>query len=182
MFDRNKMRKRLKELRLVEGEELPASIGYLLGLIESTADEETRFELYGLLSNEYARLGMRAEATMAMENCAREFSQDPVSWIALAEHLIFIDNNYAAAKEVVQTAISKAKESGHFLRHAYNNLARVARNLEDYKLLEETLVTLTRIKTMPGRGDVAFEKDFLEGLPKGVVEPSILRKYLKNCK
>ena len=184
MVNSAQIREKLTELRAdaVQNAGTPKTIIYLQSLILTTDDKDDRFDLAGLLCMEFTRYNMHSDATRTLENLAREFSDDPVAWIGLAEHLIFGEEDYDRALTVSRIAIECARNAGRFVRDAYQNLARAARGIGDYDLLEDTLVSLLRIRTLSRRGDVVPEDDFIKDLPEGAIDPKVLNRYSKLVK
>lgn len=165
--------------------ETPPSIEYLVKSLEAVDefdDKDDVFDLYGNLCMEYIKYKMFDKALHLFHDRTNVFKENPIAWISLAEHLIFFEKDYAEAKRISKIAVNVSKEKGQFIRHAYNNLARSARGVEDYKLLENTLSDIMKIHTLPGRGDIGFETDFLSDLPKGVVDEKLLSNYYELAK
>lgn len=179
------LRKEVKRLRIAYQENpgryvKPPSIEYLEDLLKTTGaceDDYDVFDLYGSLCMEYIKYKMYANALEILETRAKRYKDNPISWISLAEHLNFFEKNYSEAKRISLIAIQVAKQNGKFLRYAYNNLARAARNLGDYELLESSISEIIKIRTLPGRGDIDYEEDFITDLPDGVIDKELLAEY-----
>lgn len=192
MLDSEKIREKIKNLRAEykldkDKYSYPPSLEYLENLLKDVKESENEdvnniFDLYGTLSMEYVRYKMNDKALKILKDRIDAYRDNPLSWIALAEHLIFFEENYQEAKKVSEMAIQVAKEKGKFIRHAYNNLARSSRKLADYSLLENTIKEIMKIRTLPGRGDIGYEVDFLEDLPLGVLDKNLVNEYMKLAK
>ncbi|MFK8067413.1 MAG: hypothetical protein AB8D52_04135 [Gammaproteobacteria bacterium] len=129
----------------------PLSIKYLEEKLSNTDDQYEKVEFFRLLSMEYVRYGLNGKATEVYMLRCELFPEDPLSWIALAEHNIWYEENYIDAKVAAEIAIKKANANGKFIRHAYNNLARAAKGQKDYDLLEKTLKKLLTIQNKWGQ-------------------------------
>jgi len=155
----------------------PKSVEYLEELLGDLSDEADYIALATLLESEYSFHGMLEEnERLYLEQIARQPSE-PMPSISFATFLLFEANRPEDAALVIEDAIAKATAAKRFLRHAYNTAARVFKRLERYPELETILTQLTELSSVHSSPDVAYEEDFLVGLPEGSVSAKVVSNY-----
>jgi len=174
---KRKLAKLRAEYRAGQDNEDPPSIKFLRSLRTESLEDSEFIVLTTLLESECSRFGLLDECESLKRQMVARFPDDPVPWIGLAGFLLHFRNDPEEARTIVEMAIEKAEKKGHFLRHAYNTRARIARQLGDYSLLEDTLEKLITYRPGPNSQDIGYERDFLVDLPPGVVLQAILDDY-----
>ena len=158
-------------------QESPPGINFLTSLIEEADNKGDIVALSTMLDSEYSFYGMQDEVEKLRWKLAEFEPDEPMPWITLATFYYSEKNDLEQAKTIINKAIKLAKQKKRFTRHAYNTCARIARRLNDFKLLEETLVNLINYDSNPNNVDIAFERDFLVGLPNGIIDEKVLKDY-----
>ena len=129
------------------------------------------------LVNELQRHERYEEAErLLLEEIERQ-QHEPYPWISLAEHFHYYDIRLQRSIECIAIAIEKAREDGKFLYQALGVQARLAIEISNWSLLEETLNQLAAYKHKAGDVDVFPETDFLKRIPHGAVSSEIISAY-----
>lgn len=157
----------IKELRgqteLIDGVEMPKPVTYLKSILMRTGDVWERFELWGMVRDEYARVGQFDKQIAAIREAARELPDEPLPWASLAETL-WGHGHLDESRVVIEDALQKAYQKGRFVRYTLGARARIARTLGDSALFVDTLKRLIDDGGQKRDGDVGLESDFI---PKG---------------
>ncbi len=176
-----RIRKRLIELRR-ESEDAPLqsqpyAIRLLRRMLRGTQDRRAQATIMTMLATECSWYGLSDEEERIIVEMTRMFPDEPLPWISWAGIYIVERPDLEKARAICEIAIEKAKVAGRFVRHAYTTRARIASKLRDYHLLERTLEILSDYRPPHGGEDVAYEQDFLFGLPADAVDAVILQRY-----
>jgi len=175
-----RLRDKLAELRAQPKDistGLPASISYLQ-MLYSNAMENDKRDLLDYLGMEFSRYGMIAEEERVLRTIAHSYADDPTALIGLASFLRSEKAQYDAALAIVNEAISVARSQGTMIRYCYNERARVARAMNNYQLLSETLQVLLQLGPGDPRSDIGPEFDFVRDLPNGTIDADLLARYI----
>jgi len=143
MIDFKALRKKVKDARIntesasSEGNEV-ATVSIIRGKLAHAEDDSDRFELMGMIAEEYARSGHFAEERNTIRSLISEFPDMPLAYITYSSYLRN-EGGLDAALQIAEAGLEKSKAKKSFVRSAYNNLARVAREAGQYELLESIL-------------------------------------------
>ena len=107
---------------------------------------------------------------------------EPMPLIVLAGQKLSDEDDPEAAMRIIDRAIEVAFRSGTYRRHALGVKARVALRLEDYHVVETVLRQIMKLKFARGNVDVGRERDFLDRLPSGSINPEVARQYDEYCR
>jgi hypothetical protein len=157
----------------------PPSVKYLRSLQSAATDESHFVVLTTLLDSECRRFGLIDECDSLGRQMIGRFPEEPMPWIVFAAFLLHTKKNAEEARSVIETGVEKAIRRGKFIRHAYSTRARIARALQDFDLLEDSLKRLLLHDPAIGAEDIALEGDFLINLPPGAISDSVLERYRK---
>src|SRR5262245_44279239 len=111
-----------------------------------------------------------------------EDPDDPMPLIILAEHKLFGEDHPDEAMRIIDRAIEAAFRSGTYRRHALGVKARIALRLADHQVLENLLRQIMELKFTRGNADIRRERDFLDRLPPGSINPEVARQYDEYCR
>jgi hypothetical protein len=133
--------------------------------------------LRSFLATEYRRQKKYGAAEQALLELAAQFPDDPTPLISLAEQKLYFEREPEKALEIADRALERACTSGNFRRQAMGVKARIAISLKRYDLVEDVLRTLLDLEYGPGNVDIGVERDFLDRLPTGAVDPELADRY-----
>jgi len=111
-----------------------------------------------------------------------EDPDDPMPLIILAEHKLLGEDHPDEAVRIIDRAIEAALRSGTYRRHALGVKARIALRLVNYRVLESVLRQIMELNFTRGNVDVGCERDFLDRLPPGSIDPVVAREYDEYCR
>lgn len=157
--------------------DVPEGIKLLHSMRAEASDESDFIALTTLLESECSWYGLKGEQELLTREMTEAFPEEPMPWISLAGYILHEKQDPKGAKTIIETALQKARNSGHFVRHTYNTRARIARRLRDYALLEDTLRELIAYVPNPWSQDVGYEDDFITDLPAGAISREVLERY-----
>lgn len=113
-----------------------------------------------------------------IRECLSITPDDTLAWITLAEHFHYYAVDLKRAREIVDTALKKARAEGAFIRQALGVRIRIALALSDYATVESSLRDLVQYKKPAGPVlDVGFEEDFLPRIPPDKVDSALIAQY-----
>jgi hypothetical protein len=177
---------RLQKMRGKSGvkatEDIPPGIKLLHSMREDVTEEADYVALTTLLQSEYSWYGLIAQQEEICREMAERFQEEPMPWITLAEFLLSVREDPHQAMAAIDIGLENALMTGNFVRHAYNTKARIARKLDDYKLIESILGKLLAYKPSHGSQDVNYEKDYLEGISENEISSDLFYQYLELIK
>lgn len=151
----------------------------LLGDMVGASDpfDDDAILLRSLLCDEYCVHGLLDKWEKLARSEIEISPNEPMTWISLAGFFLHAKEDFDEALNTIEVAIGKARETGEWVRHAYCTRARIARKLENYDLLEETVRFLIDYRPAPGCIDIHLDHDFLVTLPPGKIDEEILSQY-----
>jgi tetratricopeptide (TPR) repeat protein len=137
----------------------------------------TKEALLDSLELELAFQGRHDELHAALRDRIDKHPDDERLWISLAGQSLYHLGELQRAQSEIEIAISLAKKSGNFQRHALNTKARVALALGNYKLFENCLREIVDLRVLPGQRDIAPESDFFDRADKSRLSREIVSAY-----
>ena len=102
---------------------------------------------------------------------------EPMPLIILAGQRLNEEDRTEEAMRIINQAIDVARRSGTFWRLAFGVKARIALRLHDYQVVQDVLRQIMELKFTRGNVDIGAERDFLDQLPPGSVDPLIAQEY-----
>lgn len=173
----NSQIKTLRSMGRQYGDGVPPSVEFLESKWATSDDEDEIAFFSALLEAEYCWYGLFEELERLHRKMVALFPQQPMVWISLASFLMTQNRALSEARRTVAIGLSRAKQSGQFIRHALNTQARIARALENYDLLAVTIGELVNHRPISGNEDIAYEDDFIRDLPDGKIAANLLELY-----
>ena len=82
----------------------------------------------------------------------------------------------------IDRAIPVAYRSGVFRRHALATKARIALKLKRYDIVEGILKDILQLTFTRKNVDIGRERDILDRLPPGSIDPEVARQYDEFCR
>jgi hypothetical protein len=107
---------------------------------------------------------------------------EPMPLISLAGHKLYRDEEPEEAMQIIGRAVDVALRSGTFRRLALGVKARIALRLQDYRIVEDVLRQIMDLQFTRGNADVGVERDFLDRVPPGRIDPEVARRYDEYCR
>jgi hypothetical protein len=102
--------------------------------------------------------------------------------ISLANQKLYDEDRPEEAMPIIDRAVAVAMGAGLFRREALGVKARIAAELEDYAAVENVLRQIMTLAFTRGNADVGAERDFLDRLPPGSIDPEVARAYDEYCR
>lgn len=153
---------------------------HIKALLSQDWSLEEAFTLRCELVGELQRRGRNREAEVLLQAEVAREPNEPFHSLSLAEHFHYYDVDLQRSLSHIKQAIGKAKADGKFMYQALGVQARLAVEIRDWPLLEETLRDLAAYEHAPGNVDVFPETDFLKRIPSGVVAPEAIASYVRR--
>jgi hypothetical protein len=165
----------------------PGMIDDAIDRLRARLSGEERQEARLLLLSELARLlqasGREGEARKVLDEYGAVAPDDPRPCYRLAASLFHGEGGYDAAAEALQAALTatdaaleRARRSGWLLQQCLNLRARIAVALGRFDALDSTLRELLALPTRWAGRDTGPADDFLERVPDGAVEVTLLER------
>jgi hypothetical protein len=155
-------------------------------MIEKRMKEETDTfrlrELRSLLASEYAAEGNYTTAEAIRLQEFQEDPDDPMPLISLAGQKLYHEDRPELAMPIIDRAIPVAFRSGIFRRHALATKARIALELKQYDIVEGLLKDILQLTFNRKNVDIGRERDILDRLPPGSIDPEVARQYDEYCR
>ena len=139
-------------------------------------------ELRSLLAMEHSREGNYAAAEAIHLQEFEEDPDDPMPLISLAGQKLYYEDQPELAMSFIDRAISVAYRSGIFRRHALATKARIALELKRYDVVESVLKDILQLTFNRKNFDIGRERDILDRLPPGSIDPEVARQYDEYCR
>ncbi len=176
----------LKKIRLNYGlrrlgDDIPPSVSYLLGALQSTVDLDKKAELTSLLVSEYLLYDMSQEYDTTLRERVDLFPNRIEFLISLAHHLSRSAESKSYSYQLMRSSINLALEQQpSMVGYAYNELARFAVRERDSKLLNEAVLFL--LDHTFKDDELEYDFAFLENLPKEAINPFLVKSLLNKLK
>lgn len=172
----NKLR---KEAPKAGAGQTPPTVTFLEDELAKTSNPLDRATLYQLIAQEYALADLVEKELNTMRRAAAEFTEEPVPWISLAARLSHDQSTLGEAREAIERGLQIALRTNRFVRYALGARARIANELGDRKLLEETVRSLIADAAQPRTEDCGIETDFLDAVPAEAIDREVREQYLQ---
>jgi|SRR5215470_7798311 len=150
--------------------------------MEGESDWLVLSELRSLLAMEHSREGNYAAAEAIHLQEFEEDPDDPMPLISLAGQKLYYEDQPELAMSFIDRAISVAYRSGIFRRHALATKARIALELKRYDVVESVLKDILQLTFNRKNFDIGRERDILDRLPPGSIDPEVARQYDEYCR
>ena len=131
----------------------------------------------GRLATEFQLMDEPGQAEACLVEVINSSPDSAQPRLALASHYHLHCGDLEKALVAVNTAVEVAAKSGSLFRQAHGSRIRVALDLKEFQLVQESLEALIAYKPESGAVDVALERDFLKRIPAGSVSPAVLIQY-----
>lgn len=151
--------------------------GFLLAELERTKSPDERFAIEADLVSEFERKGRHKDAELILGRHVRANPNHPYPLISLAEHFHYYDINRRRALRLIGTAWRRAQKIREFGYQTLGVQARLAIETRNWRLLANTIRSMTKYRHRTGHADVFPETDFIPRIPKGKVSRSVLDAY-----
>lgn len=169
-----------EEFDIVDGISLPRSITFLDQELEKCTDPKSRAQLYHLIYVECMKANLPDLEIRYWHREVLENPDDPVPLIGLAGRLAIRPQGATEALTTIERAVAIASKVNRFIRYALLTRARIAADQRDAVLLADSLTRLISDSSNRRDEDIPrMEVDFLNGLPEGFVDPSLVSDYLE---
>jgi|SRR5690349_17168910 len=169
-----------KYRRLLRADRHGDHSGFLSTQLEQAKTAEERLAIESDLVTEFYRKGRYDNAKAILEKHVRADRKHPYPVISLAEHFHYYDVDRRKALRLIQMASRRALKVGEFRYHALGVQARLAVETRKWRLLAQTIRSMTRHRHKTGRADVFPETDFIAHIPKGRVPSAVLDAYARR--
>jgi hypothetical protein len=138
---------------------------------------EEKMEIYNMLTVELQDQNRLDEAEAVITECINLNPDLPDGWISLALHFHYHREDLPKALAAIDIATDKAKRVQSFVRHAYLERIRIAISLKAYEVVEDSLTQLLSYVVPRNSLDVRLETDFLNRIPVGVINDTLMSEY-----
>jgi tetratricopeptide (TPR) repeat protein len=146
------------------------------GKLQERIDESSRLALEDALKLELIRCERYDEAIDLIKQRIVKDPNDVQSRISLASAYLYYKENAVTALKYAEIAYNFSKKQNLLRRHALSVLARTAKALGRYSLLEKCIREI--MVTAPSEPfDAGIEADFVEGLPAAALSKELLEKF-----
>ena len=125
---------------------------------------------YHFVHNEGAALNLLGEQL-------RVDPQNLEALIGLTEHYHYHQVNRIKSAEVVELALGQATKQQAFVRQVLGIRIRLALEGADFERVSDSFSQLIEYNPSSVGVDVAFERDFLDHIPTGAVNESLIDRY-----
>lgn len=159
-------------------------LGFLENLLKRGLDDEDLQFVYAELAFAHYRYGRAVDAEPVILAATNRFPTSPLSWIAASKYYSFWTDpplDLDKAKQLAMQAVDVARTSGTFVVHSLNELCRVGRVAEDYRMMEQGIKALLHHPQIQGAMDSAYECDFLVNLPPGALDEALIDGLRARC-
>jgi tetratricopeptide (TPR) repeat protein len=153
----------------------------IMSVIVATQNKEGLLYLLSMLASEYSFLGRLDDAERTLHKIIDLDPDRPDGWIRLSEFHFYMKEEMDAAFSTIQIAVQKAEAEGNFVRQAKGVLIRIALEMQKYTIVDDTLRQLIKYAPKSESLDVALEDDFLDRIPRQLVDTSIIEQYREKC-
>lgn len=143
-------------------------VAYLTEQLE-VSDKEDRPGITSFLVHELVMQGKFHHAEKILIAMTHEFPDEVLLWHDLAHIYSNKKGDAFQAWEFAKKAEVASHRQGRFIVHTLNMQCRLARKMDDFPLLTETIEKLLAYKPVRGSMDSVYENDFLHNLPDGAV-------------
>ena len=144
-------------------------------------EDNERYLVFLMLLGEHADHRRFMEAEDVILKITHECSDEPLAWIEIANHYLYVRQDNKKALNASSKGVETARKKGSFVVHALNTQCRIARKLEDYDLLANSIADLIAFKNPPNTPDSAYECDFLANLPEGSIDSRLISSLKELC-
>jgi len=166
----------LREKRFAE------AIEFLQSEIAQQHDPMARLDHMDNLAMVLTLSGRTAEALAVMHERVEVAPEEPVGWCALAKRYLHYGSDSTSgepdtkmALKTIDHAVAVAERTGGaWLRHCLNDRARIAKAIERWDVVEDSIRRILAISDGRGVPDTAIEVDFLRSVPPGAVDPELI--------
>jgi tetratricopeptide (TPR) repeat protein len=134
------------------------------------------------LASAHATRGNYAAAEAVFQADFEADPENPQPLIFLAGQKLREEEQPAAAMRIIERAVEVALRVGMWRRHALGEKARAALALDRPAVVEEVLRQLLALTFTRGNADCEVERDFLDRLPPGSVDPDVAQAYDDYCR
>lgn len=162
--------------------DLVANIGAIEERIRRETDPLQLRHLKKLLAMDHTSAGNYASAEAIRRQLFEEDQDDPMPLISLAEQKLYYEEQPEDAMRIIDTALEPAYRSGTYRRHALAVKARIALQLNHYHVVEDVMRKIMELQFKRGNFDIGRERDILDRLPPGSIDPEIARQYDEYCR
>lgn len=146
-------------------------------LIADSNDAERRNSARAVLVSHYQFQGDFDAALALIEAQIEDKTDDLQAWLALTEHHHYAKVDLASAAAAVETTLSLAIQQTLLVRQVLGVRMRIALATGAFDKASETLARLIEYAPPAHSLDVAYEGDFLENVPVGAIDPTLITKY-----
>jgi tetratricopeptide (TPR) repeat protein len=139
-------------------------------------------ELLYFLAEEYRDRGDYVSSEAAYLEKFNRNPTEPMPLIILAGQKLNDEDLPDEAMRIINRAVDVARRSGTFRRHALGVKARIGLRRSDYRIVEDALREIMDLTFTRGNVDMRAERDFLDELPPGALDPEVARRYDEYCR
>jgi hypothetical protein len=163
-----------------KGRHLPAGVAYMLNLLETETEPETRRIFYFFLTWECLELELNIEFLRLF---VQEFPEDFMAYQSLATALAFLARYEGGSKTdasvAARHAFELAKKHQEMVKYCGVSMARIGLWVDDYPLLEFALTELINDAPNKREIDYRYEFDFIKQIDKSQLrDPTLVDRYL----
>jgi tetratricopeptide (TPR) repeat protein len=166
MSNYSRLQKLDAQIRQLKGVDRNADVtGILQAALRDAEDSDEKLYILSRLASEYQLLNRLEAAEDAIRKQIDLDPNKPEAWLQLATHYYRYMHDLPKALSIVEVAVERAEREGNFVRQVYAERIRIALEMKNYQLVENSLAKLIEYTPKPGSIDVELESDFLPRIP-----------------
>jgi tetratricopeptide (TPR) repeat protein len=178
MSDDSKLQKLDSQIRDIKAVDHNADVtGILQAALRHAKKMDTKLYILSRLASEYQLLGKLELAEGAIKKQVDLDRNNPEAWIQLATHYFRCTHDLKKSLSTIEIAVDKAMQEGNFVRQAHSERIRIALEMKNYQVVENSLAKLIEYIPRPGSIDVKLERDFLLRIPASGVRNELVETY-----
>lgn len=146
-------------------------------LIADASDADQRNNARAALSSHYQFKGNNVAALKVINEQINEKPDDVQALIALTEHHHYAQVDLVKAADAVERALAFATIQALLVRQVLGVRMRIALESGNFDVASDSLVRLVEYMPPAHSLDVAYERDFLEMIPPGAIDSTLIKRY-----
>lgn len=156
---------------------VPKSIEYLETAIANAKSRDDKAALYPLILSECSRFKNHDLTVHFLRQQVRDLPEDPLGLTSLATELAHNQGTHQEALTLAAKAVALAKKQDRQVKYSLTCQARVALEVGDYKVFNDSLRALIDDAGKRRAEDHGFEFDFLDHADQAKVDQTLVSRY-----
>lgn len=153
--------------------------GILQAALQDTDDLDEKLYILSRLASECQLLSKLEAAEIAIKKQVDLDPNNTEAWLQLATHYYRYAHDLHKSLSTVEVAVENATREGNFVRQAHAERIRIALEIKNYQVVEDSLTKLIEYAPKTGSIDVELESDFLPRIPVNRVRNDLVELYRK---